>query len=80
MTSRSKIRLVSYNVRGLCVGHSAADATRRLVVDTLLKECDIMCLQETWLAKQDLDRLNTLNKDFYGAGESTMDLSTKIVQ
>ena len=67
-------------MRGLRVEHSAADVTRRLVVDALLKECDILCLQETWLAKKDLHNLSTLHKDFHGVGESTTDLSTKIVQ
>lgn len=52
--------IASYNVRGLHVGHTAMDISRRLVVDKLLKECDILCLQETWLAKQDLDKLNTV--------------------
>ena len=40
----------------------------------------ILCLQETWLPKQDLDRLNVLHKDFHGAGESTTDLSTRIMR
>ena len=74
------MRVVSYNTRGLRVGHSATDRSRRLVVDTLLDECDIMCLQETWLAKQDLDKLNTLHVNFHGAGESTTDLSTRLVR
>lgn len=78
--NNNKIRVVSYNVHGLRVGHSAADKTRRLVVDALLDECDILRLQETWLAKQDLDKLNALHKDFHGAGESTTDLSTNIAR
>lgn len=76
--NNNKIRVVSYNARGLRVGHSAADKTKRLVVDALLDECDILCLQETWLAKQDLDKLNALHKDFHGAGESTTDLSNTL--
>lgn len=62
------------------IGHSVADKTSRLVIDKLLSECDILCLQETWLAKQNLDKLNSLNVDFHGAGESTTDLSTRIVR
>ena len=73
------MRVVSYNARGLRVGHTAADRSRRLVVDTLLDESDIVCLQETWMAKQDLDKLNTLHKNFHGAGESTTDLNMRIV-
>ena len=72
------MRVVSYNSRGLRLGHSAADKARRLVVDTLLDDCDILCIQESWMAKQDLDKLNTLHPDFHGAGESTTDLSTGI--
>lgn len=74
------MRVVSYNTRGLRVGHTASDISKRLVVDTLLDECDILCLQETWLAKQDLDKLNTVHLNFHGAGESTTDLSTKLVR
>lgn len=74
------MRLVSYNTRGLRVGHTATDRSSRLVVDTLLGECDILCLQETWLAKQDLDKLNSLHTNFHGAGESTTDLSTRLVR
>lgn len=50
------------------------------MVDKLLESCDVLCVQETFLPKQDLERLNSIHKDFYGAGESTTDLSTKIVQ
>ena len=77
---KNNMRIVSSNVRGLRVGHTATDKSRRFVVDKLLNECDILCLQETWLAKQDLDKLNTIHKDFHGAGESTTDLSMKIVK
>uniref|UniRef100_A0A3P9KQQ7 Reverse transcriptase domain-containing protein n=1 Tax=Oryzias latipes TaxID=8090 RepID=A0A3P9KQQ7_ORYLA len=74
------MRIVSYNTRGLRTGHSVADKSSRYVVDKLLNECDVLCLQETWLAKQDLDNLNSLHVDFHGAGESTTDLSTRIVR
>ncbi|XP_048126381.1 tumor necrosis factor receptor superfamily member 6 isoform X5 [Alosa alosa] len=74
------MRVVSYNSRGLRVGHTAADKARRLVVDALLGDSDVLCIQESWLAKQDLDKLNDLHPDFHGAGESTTDLSTKIVK
>ncbi|XP_027883670.1 uncharacterized protein LOC114150994 [Xiphophorus couchianus] len=74
------INIVSYNARGLRVGHSETDRARRLVVDKLLETCDILCVQETFLAKQDLEKLNCIHKDFYGAGESTTDLSTRIIR
>lgn len=74
------MRVVSYNSRGLRVGHTATDKARRLVVDALLDSCDVLCIQESWLAKQDLGKLNDLHPNFHGAGESTTDLSTKIVR
>lgn len=63
--------IVSCNGRGLRVGHSDGDKARHTVVDKLLEACDVLCIQETFLAKQDLDRLNGLHKDYHGAGEST---------
>ncbi|MGL5566765.1 MAG: endonuclease/exonuclease/phosphatase family protein, partial [Plesiomonas sp.] len=72
--------VVSYNARGLSVGHSDGDSARRFIVDKLLEICDVMCIQETFLPRQDLERLNGVHKDFYGAGESTTDLNTKLVK
>ena len=60
---------------GLRVGQSAGDKDWRSVVDSLHAECDILCLQETFIAKQDLEKLNTLNENFLRVGESTTDLS-----
>ncbi|XP_026016954.1 uncharacterized protein LOC113018106 [Astatotilapia calliptera] len=77
---KMSIRILSYNCRGLRLGQSAGDKARRIVVDSLLAECDILCLQETWLSKQDLGKLNCLNASFLGVGESTTDLSTAIVR
>ena len=74
------MRVVSYNCRGLRVGNTPADKVRRLNVDKLMEECDIICLQETFLSKQDLGNLNSLNDNFHGAGESTVDLTMNIVR
>ncbi len=63
-----------------CLGQNAGDRARRRVVDNLLEHWDILCLQETFLSKQDLGQLSSLNPDFHGAGESTTDLSTGIVR
>ena len=70
----------SYNCRGLRLGKSEGDRSRRIVVDNLLQHCDILCLQETFLPKQDLGKLNCFNDNFHGAGESTTDLSLGIVR
>ncbi len=51
-----------------------------LFIDKLFENADVVCLQETFLAIQDLDKLNTVNNDFHGAGESTTDLNTRILR
>lgn len=51
-----------------------------MVVDNLLQKCDILCLQETFLPKQDLGKLNSFNDSFHGSGESTVDLTMGIVR
>lgn len=72
---------VSYNVRGLCAGQSERDRVCRVIVDKILRACDILCVKETFfLAKKDFERLNCTHEDFYGAGESTTDLNTKHVK
>lgn len=74
------MRVISYNCRGLRVGNTAGDKTRHIAVDKLFLKCDILCLQETFLSKQDLGKLNSINDDFCGAGESTVDLTMGIVR
>lgn len=74
------LRVLSYNCPGLRLGQGVGDRARRLVVDNLLENCDILCLQEMFLAKQDLAKLNSLNVNFHGAGESTIDLSSGIIR
>ena len=39
------------------------------------KSLDIICLQETLLAKQDLACINTIHREFQGVGVSTTDNS-----
>ena len=74
------MRIVSYNARGLRLGQSAGDKARRIVIDQLFDSSDMLCIQETMLSKQDLERLNSVHNDFYGAGESTTDLSLGLVR
>ena len=76
----SSLRVVSYNSRGLRLGHDAGDKAHRFIVDNLLENTDILCVQETFLAKQDLDKLNNIHKDFHGAGEGTRDLTSRILR
>ncbi len=74
------MRVGSYNCCGLRLGNSAGDECRHSVVDSLLQKCDILCLQEILLPKQDLGKLNSFNDNFHRAGESTTDLSLGIVR
>lgn len=48
------------------------------MIDHLFDSADILCIQETLLPRQDLDKLNSVHDDFYGAEESTTDLSLGI--
>ena len=41
--------------------------------------CDVLLLQETWLYEFDLNFLNSLHKDFYAKGISSMDASKGII-
>lgn len=49
-------------------------------MDKLLASCNRLCVQETFLSKQDLEKTNCLHKDFHGVGESTADLSSRVVR
>lgn len=60
---------IEYICRGLRTGNSAVERARRVEVDRLLQNCDILCLQETFLSKQDLGGLNCVHEDFHGSGE-----------
>ena len=51
------IRVISYNCSGMRLGMSAGDKARRIVIDSLLEECDILCLQDTFLPVQELEKL-----------------------
>ena len=45
-----QLKLVTYNCRGLKLGSNCF--YDRLEVEHLLNDFDIVCLQETWLTKQ----------------------------
>lgn len=63
------MKVVSYNTRGLRLGQAAGDKARRIVTDQLFVTSDILCIQETLLPKQDLEKLGSVHDDFYGAGD-----------
>ena len=54
---RNMVKVVSYNCNSV--------RSRAENVKTLLRENDIVCLQEIMLCKSDLPILNNFNDDFY---------------
>ena len=66
MTAQT-LKICSYNCGGL---------KRELPhVNQLCTSHDIILLQETWMYRQDLPQLNSVHKDFLGAGVTCVDLS-----
>lgn len=49
----------------LRVGQSAGDEARRMAIDNLLDNCDILCIQGDIFSKQDLEKLNSFNDNFH---------------
>ena len=74
------MNVVFYNSRGLPLGQGAGARAQRVVIDKLLDSAEVLCIQETFLAIQDLDKLNSLHCDFLGAGESSTDLNSRILR
>jgi exonuclease III len=62
------LKLASYNCRGLPRNPSRLFERPCLLNIINDEELDIICLQETWLAKQDLWVLNSLSSNFSGTG------------
>ena len=67
------VKVVSYNCRGF--PKTPAKLSVKPTVITLLNDesIDIICMQETFLSKQDLGCLNVIHKDYQGIGTSTTD-------
>ena len=74
------IKVVSYNCRGF--PKSPAKLTTKPTVNLLLnnESVDIICMQETFLTKQDLGCLNVIHKDYQGIGTSTVDTRDGLVK
>ena len=75
----SSLNVTSYNCRGF--PKTAEKLWEKPSIKLLLDDMsiDIICLQETFLSKQDLSCLNVIDKDFLGVGASSTDLRDKIV-
>ena len=74
------VKVVSYNCRGF--PKSPAKLNTKPTVNLLLNDetIDIICMQETFLSKQDLGCLNAIHKDYQGIGTSTVDTRDGLVK
>ena len=70
------MRLTTYNTRGL--PKSRRDLHRRPDITKVFENNDIVCLQETWFATQDLKMINSLHEDFHGVGSATVNYDSDI--
>ena len=79
MAGSESVKVVSYNCRGFPKLSSRLWA--KPTINLLLQDdtIDIICLQETFLSKQDLSCLNVIHKDFQGVGTYTTDNSDKLI-
>ena len=73
----SNINIASYNCRGLPKNFSKLHTRPEILK---LFECsDIICFQETWLAKQELDLCNSLHSDFSAISVAKVDYRNGIL-
>ena len=74
----TELKISSYNCRGL-----PKDPKKLLlrpdIIDVFGKS-DVVAIQETWYAKQNLKCLNSLHRDFIGTGAATIDESHGVYQ
>ena len=73
------LKVMSYNCRGF--PKSPNKLGLKPTISNLLNDVngDIICLQETFLSKQDLSCLNVIHKDFQGVGASSTDTRDKLI-
>ena len=74
------VKVVSYNCRGF--PKTPAKLRVKPTVNLLLNDdtIDFICLQETFLSKQDLGCLNSVHNEYQGIGTSTVDTRDGIVK
>ena len=66
------LNVVSYNCHGL--KSSLPDVLE------LCKQFEVVCLQETWLPKQNLDLLSSISSDHYAVGLSDCNYESQIIK
>ena len=64
------VKITSYNCRGLSI-HRNVQSVKNNILKIISERSDIVLLQETWLFKHDLSKLNQFLPNFYGTGVST---------
>ena len=66
-----KLSIVSYNCNGF--------KTSITELNNLCSISDVICLQELWLDKSELNMLSNLNSKFIGFGISPVDIDKEVV-
>ena len=69
----NNISIISYNCRGMPRDTNSLYTRPSLQLLFDDPNNDIICVQETWYTKQDLDHLNNLHSSFHGTGAATID-------
>ena len=70
--SRQEITFGTFNCNGFKSFQQSADA--------LLSNCDILCLQETMLTKQECSVLNSFHDNYYGYGVAPVDETLGVIR
>ena len=69
-TVMDKVQVATYNCRGLSFNNKQLD---RIEINNLLDSHDLICLQETWLSKNECKNINSYRSDFRGVANSPND-------
>ena len=73
-----ELKISSYNCRGL--PKDSKKMHLRQDICEVFNRSHVVALQETWYAKQNLEALNTLHKDYVGVGVATVDETQNLYQ
>ena len=73
----SSISIASYNCRRL--PKSNEELHLRPDILSLFESYDLVCFQETWLAKQNLDLCNSLHRDYLAVSVAAFDYLDRLL-
>ena len=65
------MNIISYNCNGINTDKNSGHL--RPTIEELCDSYDVICLQETWLSKQELGSLNSMRNDFHSVGQARID-------